>query len=512
MNTPYRQRDLARLVARTIDALDNARLPLDLPGTAHLNENRKRLRTQLSARIYPHLVRGQLPTVVVFGGSSGAGKSTVFNSLVKEEISPASVLRPTTREPVIAMHPSCREVMEDHAITDMGRVVYTEEAIPGMVLVDAPDLDSVDAGNRELSHRLLDAADLWLFVTTAARYGDASAWNTLVDAHKRGMSTAVVLNRVSSEALSAIRDDLVSRMASQGMGEIPLLVVPDAGPRDSLLEFKDVVEIHDWLSVVSAAEVGKSLVEYTSQAMLPELRGQLMELSEAVDMHANAVQDIMDKAREAAEQPIAKLSINSKMGRYGQGAPTTAWLTFASTGGVLASLVAEGKPRGSSDARSEAAKVVFDGVEGAVRVGIEQGIVTAQTNITEAWESDPVPTKEYAKAAAARVDSESIIEHALQGWAEDRAEIVRGWEGPWFDEAGVSALLGAAAGGVAGAEKALVTIGLGGSLKAARDALALRVEAAIEEVVESYVGVLEEIEVGNGRELRLRASEYLDRV
>ena len=50
---------------------------------------------------------------------------------------------------------------------------------PGLALLDAPDIDSVVDRNRELAAQLLAAADLWLFVTTAARYADAVPWDLL---------------------------------------------------------------------------------------------------------------------------------------------------------------------------------------------------------------------------------------------------------------------------------------------------------------------------------------------
>ena len=42
--------------------------------------------------------------------------------------------------------------------------------------MDAPDVDSVVEDNRDLAATLLAGADLWIFVTTAARYADAVPW------------------------------------------------------------------------------------------------------------------------------------------------------------------------------------------------------------------------------------------------------------------------------------------------------------------------------------------------
>ena len=46
------------------------------------------------------------PLLMVVGGSTGAGKSTLVNSLVGADVSPAGVLRPTTRAPVLVCHPA----------------------------------------------------------------------------------------------------------------------------------------------------------------------------------------------------------------------------------------------------------------------------------------------------------------------------------------------------------------------------------------------------------------------
>ena len=67
---------------------------------------------------------------------------------------------------------------------------------PGLAFLDAPDIDSVVAENRRLAAQLLAAADLWLFVTTAARYADAVPWDLLRAAQSRGTALAVLLDRV----------------------------------------------------------------------------------------------------------------------------------------------------------------------------------------------------------------------------------------------------------------------------------------------------------------------------
>ena len=106
--------------------------------------------------------------------------------------------------------------------------VLQRETVPrGLALIDAPDLDSLLATNRTAAHRLLEAADLWIFVTTAARYGDALPWEVLGQAAERGVSMAMVLNRVPPAALTTIRADLMGRLREREMDTVPLFLVPE---------------------------------------------------------------------------------------------------------------------------------------------------------------------------------------------------------------------------------------------------------------------------------------------
>jgi hypothetical protein len=173
-------------------ALADLRLPLEV---ADVDANRQlahRLRDQLDDHLLPRVRQLGAPLLAVVGGSTGAGKSTLVNSLVGEEVSTAGVLRPTTRSPVLLHHPDeavwftsdrilPRLPRAGGAAQDTGalRLVAHDGIAHGIGLLDAPDIDSVVAENRQLGEELLGAADLWIFVTTAARYADAVPWDLL---------------------------------------------------------------------------------------------------------------------------------------------------------------------------------------------------------------------------------------------------------------------------------------------------------------------------------------------
>ena len=150
---------------------------------------------QLADYLIPRLRSIDAPLLAVVGGSTGAGKSTLINSLVGADVSPAGVLRPTTRGPVIVCHPSDLAWFADDRILpqlprssgpDGLRLAPHPGIEPGLALLDAPDIDSVVSTNRELAATLLAAADLWIFLTTAARYADAVPWQTAAHRPRTG--------------------------------------------------------------------------------------------------------------------------------------------------------------------------------------------------------------------------------------------------------------------------------------------------------------------------------------
>jgi GTPase Era involved in 16S rRNA processing len=180
------------------------------------------------------------PLLAVIGGPTGAGKSTLVNSLVRAPVSATGFLRPTTRTPVLVCHPRSWARVHRHNL-----VAIQAPALPqGVALIDAPDINSIDQANRDLSNELFDDADLWLFVTTAARYADAEAWRHLRAAQQRKVDLAVVLDRVPPRAVEEILPHL-----NELLGEpVPLFVVPDSElDRQGMLPDRVVNPIWDFL-------------------------------------------------------------------------------------------------------------------------------------------------------------------------------------------------------------------------------------------------------------------------
>lgn len=181
------------------------------------------------------------PLLVVLGGVTGAGKSTVTNSLVGRSVVRTGVIRPTTATPTLVVHPDDTGWFRgDRVLPGLPRVadatgrvggevlvVVEDAAIPsGLALVDAPDVDSVSEANRELADRLLDAADVWVWFTTAGKYADEESMRYVRRAAERHTSMIVALTQVHAPDREEVVVDLRAKLADAGAADAPIVVVP----------------------------------------------------------------------------------------------------------------------------------------------------------------------------------------------------------------------------------------------------------------------------------------------
>ena len=97
-------------------AVDRASFPLALPGADDQTRAVREINAQLDDYILPRLAVLDAPLLAVVGGSTGAGKSTLVNSLVGREVTRPGVIRPTTKAPVLVHHSADRIWFEDDRI------------------------------------------------------------------------------------------------------------------------------------------------------------------------------------------------------------------------------------------------------------------------------------------------------------------------------------------------------------------------------------------------------------
>jgi hypothetical protein len=299
--------------------------PLPLPSAAPARSSATALLGQVDDYLLPRLTHLDAPLLVVVGGSTGAGKSTLVNSLVRAPVSAAGILRPTTRAPVLVCHPadtpwfrsdrllgtlvrassaakSTASLPSATLASRSGGVLHRSDATPagnpyrlqlisapalppGLAFLDAPDIDSVVDTNRELAIRLFGAADLWLFVTSAARYADAVPWRLLHTARARGTVVALVLSRVPPAATVEVVGLLSEMLTEHGLGSVPLFVLPETRvDRQGLLPEAATEPLRTWFDGLAGdQEVRTSVIRCTLDGALAAVPAQLAELADAAD-------------------------------------------------------------------------------------------------------------------------------------------------------------------------------------------------------------------------------------
>jgi len=197
--------DTAALVTQCdrLAALAGRRLTL---GTANpAAESRARqLRDHLDGFVRPRVADIDAPLLVLILGPTGAGKSSLLNTIAGAEVSKAGVLRPTTKDAVVYASASDAErILASGRLAaiakDRLRLAAAPAGVDGVAVIDAPDIDSVERDNRELADVLVEISDLCVFVTTATRYADLVPWEVLRRVRERGLPLVVVLNRVPAE-------------------------------------------------------------------------------------------------------------------------------------------------------------------------------------------------------------------------------------------------------------------------------------------------------------------------
>src|SRR3954471_14111607 len=301
---------LPEALAGLRDAVATAPLGLATPGSEAARRAARGVADQIDDYLLPRLRDLHAPLLTVVGGSTGAGKSTLVNSLVGAPVTTAGVLRPTTRSPVlVCSRTDLAAFSGDRVLPGLARVtgadggtggvqlVVRDDLPPGLALLDAPDVDSVVESNRELAGQLLAAADLWAFVTTAARYADAVPWELLRTAQERGTALAVVLDRVPPGAAAEVAADLAGMLTRAGLAAARLFVVEERPLSDGRLPEDQVAPLRGWLHALAADQGARAaVVRQTLTGALDSLELRVAGVTSVVEQQQAAATALRDAA------------------------------------------------------------------------------------------------------------------------------------------------------------------------------------------------------------------------
>lgn len=430
-------------------ALADVRLPLSLPGRDAAATRARDIVSQLDDYMLPRLARLDAPLLAVVGGSTGAGKSTLVNSMIGRTVSRPGVIRPTTRSPVLVHHPDdAIWFRSDRILPGLARSLdaahdtrtlqlVAEPSLPkGLAILDAPDIDSVVTENRVLAAQLLAAADLWLFVTTAARYADAVPWDYLKSAADRSAAVAVVLQRVPPAAMGDVPSHLGQMMAERGLGNSPLFAVPETvTDADGLLPDPAVAPIREWLATLAAdSQTRAAVVLKTLDGAIGAVARHAPEVAQAVDGQAEALDQLREDAEKSYAEAVRTIGVQTADGTLLRGEVLARWHDFVGTGEFFRAVeqkigwlrdrlmaALRGEPRQANDVKL----AVESGMETLIR---EEGEAAAE-RAEAAWSANPAGRELLARTeqdlGRSSVGYPAATALAIRNWQADVLELVQ---------------------------------------------------------------------------------------
>jgi hypothetical protein len=409
-------------------------LLLEAPGVAEARAERRKLLSQIDDYLLPRLRQSGAPILVALVGSTGAGKSTLMNSLVGKQVSLTGIRRPTTNSPVLACHPGDAHWFAENVFLPTlprvrqqglampGRdgllVLAASEGMPqGVALLDTPDIDSVVQAHRDFAHQFLDASDLWLFMTSARRYADAAVWELLQDARDRGASLAVVLSRVPPSAAPQLRAHFDAMLEANGVTGFQRFLIAETMVTNAMLPQEIARPLREWLAETAAGDDRRvAVLTQTMSGMLDTFRTRIPALASHASTQLTLRQELRETVRAAYAGGLAELAAAASDGSLVSGEVLTRWQDFAGTGDLMRTLQVR---RGRAGVGQSKKKRRLPVRAGALRAALRSSLESALAAIADRAAEDAVRRWQQHPAGAALLTDLAAAAEAGRSAASD---------------------------------------------------------------------------------------------
>ncbi len=403
-------------------------LVFQISGSAEAKTERGKLLSQIDDYLLPRVRRSAAPVLVALVGSTGAGKSTLVNSIVGANVSATGVRRPTTNSPVLACHPDEIDwFAENNFLPTLPRVrqeglarpgrdgllvLAASEGMPrGIALLDTPDIDSVVQAHHEFAYQFLDASDLWLFVTSASRYADGPVWEILQHARERKASLGVVLSRIPQAYRTELVDHFNAMLDANGMTAADRFVIPEIPLVNGMLPPDAYQPIRDWLADTAArADRRVAVLSQTMSGVLDTFKTRIPAMAGHVEAQVVLRGELRRAVETAYQNAFAEASDGMKDGTLLRGEVLARWEDCVVGGDLRPRRGVKGsKPARSGNKKGKRARRGPSrpaALNASLRSAIESFIVSIADRAAEhaegSWRADPAGAVLLADAAAER--------------------------------------------------------------------------------------------------------------
>jgi energy-coupling factor transporter ATP-binding protein EcfA2 len=407
-----------------------AAIPLvfEIAGSAQVKTERTKLLSQIDDYLLPRVRRSAAPVLVALVGSTGAGKSTLVNSVVGAHVSATGVRRPTTNSPVLACHPDDIDwFAENNFLPTLPRVrqeglarpgrdgllvLAASEGMPrGVALLDTPDIDSVVKAHHEFAYQFLDASDLWLFMTSASRYADGPVWEILQHARERKASLGVVLSRIPQAYRTELSDHFNAMLDANGIAAENRFVILETPLVDGMLPSDAYQPIRDWLADTAIRSDRRvAVLSQTMSGVLDTFKSRVPAMAAHVEAQVVLRAELRRTAEASYQQAFAEANTGLKNGTLLTGEVLARWQDCV-VGGDLRPRRG-GKPvrpakKGKRARRGASHNAALNT---ALRSAIESFIVSiadrAAEHVNGSWRGSPAGTVLLEDAVADRARGE----------------------------------------------------------------------------------------------------------
>jgi 50S ribosome-binding GTPase len=385
-------------------------LTLEVAGVTDARAERLKLLGQIDDYLLPRLRQSGAPILVALVGSTGAGKSTLMNSLVGRQVSATGIRRPTTNSPVLACNPNdMRWFAENVFLPTLPRVRQQGLAMPGrdgllvlaasegmpegVAVLDTPDIDSVVQAHRDFANQFLDASDLWLFVTTARRYADAAVWEMLKDARDRGAALAVALSRVPPAATAQLAAHFDAMLDANGLHDVRRFIIPETIVTDAQLPPGVAAPIAEYLTDTARRDDRRvAVLTQTMSGVLDTFNERVPALADHAAGQVEARQELRAAVDTAYGNGLGDFDEATRNGAVLRGEVLARWQDFAGTGDLLRALQSR-KGRGAGRGKKDRTPARATALREALHVSLESLIDSTADRAAEltvaAWQSEP---------------------------------------------------------------------------------------------------------------------------
>jgi 50S ribosome-binding GTPase len=419
---PHSRVDARKLEAALLGLrkpLMNVPFVLDADGVADARAERLKLLGQIDDYLLPRLRQSGAPILVALVGSTGAGKSTLMNSLVGRQVSATGIRRPTTNSPVLACHPSdMRWFAENVFLPTLPRVRQQGLAMPGrdgllvlaasdgmpegVAVLDTPDIDSVVQAHRDFANQFLDASDLWLFVTTARRYADAAVWDMLKDGRDRGAALATVLSRVPPASAPQLSGHFDAMLDANGLHDVPRFIIPETIIKDAQLPTGVAAPVKAYLTDTARRDDRRvAVLTQTMSGVLDTFRDRVPALADRAAGQLSARRELLDGLEGAYAAGLADFDEATRNGSLLCGEVLARWQDFAGTGDLLRSLQAR-RGRGGK-AKKDRTSIRAEALRTALHASLQSLIISTADRAAEqsadSWQHTDAGTALLAAAS-----------------------------------------------------------------------------------------------------------------